>query len=215
MKKLIILLMIVPYVCMAQSSLRINYNQVYVGKNISVDFDYQFNKIILSIGANYYPGINKDKVAFHHFLKNRGTPSNIWQHFGLQLSTGYKIYDNKHFDLFGVYKGSIASMNSYFRGFTNYAPLVPDPQDEEDYALVINNHEFGPVFSFDNTLGLLLKCKITDNLFLNLHGGLGFTYVKNNDDFFIIPASFGSTLISNSFSIGLGYSFKNSKNNVK
>ena len=210
MKKifLIVLSLIVPYLGLTQSFIKVNYNDVYIGGNISIDYDYQISRFLLSIGPTYYFGVNKDKVAFHHFLKDRGAPSNTKQHFGLQFNIGYKIYGNQHFDLFGVYRGSFAYMNSYLRIFKNYAALVPEPKVEEDYALIIKNHEFGPVFSFDNTFGLLFKGKITNYLFLNLQGGVGFTYLKNNDDFFIIPINYkGASFLSTSFSVGLGYAF--------
>lgn len=106
-------------------------------------------------------------------------------------------------------------MDTYFRLFQNYEALVPEPQGQEDYAVTIHSDEFGPLFSFDNTFGLLFKGKITDNLFLNLHGGVGFTYLKSNDEFVITAASYGSSFLSTSFSIGFGYSFANLKFNNK
>lgn len=206
------ILLIGPYLGMAQSSVKINYNSVYVGKNISIDCDYQRDKILLSIGANYYPGVNKDNVSFNTFYKNRGTPSNIRQHFGLQFKIGYSICANKHFNLYGVYKGSLAYMNTYFKFFQNYAALVPEPQGIEDYAVLVKTREFGPIFSFDNNLGLLFKGKITDDLFLNLYSGIGFTYLKSNDKFVITSISYkGASFLSTSFTIGFGYSLNNSR----
>ena len=211
-KKLLLISLIAPYICLAQTSIKINYNQVYVGKNISVDFDYQIDKILLSLGAVYYPGIDKKKIPFNTFYKNRGTPSNAIQHFGLQFNIGYKIYANNHFDLFGVYKGNLASMNTYIKFLQTYTPLIPEPQGIEDYAITIEELEFGPLFSFDNTFGLLFKGKITRSLFFNLHGGIGFTYLKNNDEFTITPENFNGTInLSTTFSIGLGYSFNRIK----
>ncbi|MEX1191661.1 MAG: hypothetical protein WEA99_06780 [Brumimicrobium sp.] len=215
MKKLILTLMIVPYICVAQSSLKINYNEVYVGNNISIDFDYNLDNILLSFGVVYFPGINKDNVSFSAFYKDRGSPTSFKQHFGFQYNIGYMIYNNDHFDLFGVYKGSLSSMDTYFKFFQNYAALVPEPQGIEDYAVTINTDKFGPLFSFDNTLGILLKGNLTNNLFFNLHGGVGFTYLKNNDDFTITSASYGTISLSTTFSIGLGYSFNNLKSNNK
>lgn len=121
---------------------------------------------------------------------------------------GWIVAEKQYPDLFGVCRGSFAYMNSYLRIFKNYAALVPEPKVEEDYALIIKNHDFGPVFSFDNTFGLLYKGKITNYLFLNLQGGVGFTYLKNNDEFFITPINYkGASFLSDSFSVGLGYSF--------
>lgn len=216
MRKFLTIILIAPYLCMAQSSIKVNFNTVFIGNNVSICYDYQLDKVLLSIGTSFYPGINKDKVSFNTLYKDRGSPSNIKQHFGLQYSLGYKIYGNDHFDLFGLYKGSLASMDTYFKYFQNYTALVPEPQDIEDYAVTINTDEFGPLFSFDNSLGLLFKGKITSSLFLNLHGGIGFTYLKNNDEYTVTPESYNGTInLSSSFSIGIGYSFKNSKNDEK
>lgn len=200
---------------MAQSSIKLNYNQVYVGKNLSMVFDHQIDKFLFSIGAVYYPGIDKEKIPFNTFYKNRGAPSNTRQHFGLQFNIGYKIYANNYFDLFGIYKGNLASMNTYIKFFQTYTPLVPEPQGIEDYAVTIQELEYGPVFSFDNTFGFLLKGNLTNNLFFNLYGGVGFTYLKNTDDTILTSTNFGSAQLSATFSIGLGYSFKDSKKNVK
>lgn len=210
-----LLLMIVPCVCMAQSSIKINYNQVYIGKNLSVDFDHQIDKFLFSVGAVYYPEVDKEKIPFNTFYKNRGTPSNARQHLGLKFNIGYKIYANNHFDLFGVYKGNIASMDTYIKFFQIYTPLVSEPQGIEDYAVTIQDLQYGPVFSFDNTLGLLFQGKIAKDLFFNFHGGVGFTYLKNSDDTILTATKFDSSELSTTFSIGLGYTFKNSNNNIE
>jgi hypothetical protein len=177
-----------------------------------MDFDYQLGKIIFSAGVAYFPGVNKDKISFNTFYKDRGSPTNFIQHFGIQFGGGYKIYENSHFELFGLYKGCLASMDTYFKFFQNYTALVPEPQDIEDYAVIVNTDEFGPLFSFDNSFGLLLKGNLTNNLFFNLNGGVGFTYLKNTDEFVITSESFGGNIsLSAMFSLGFGYSFMNSK----
>jgi hypothetical protein len=181
MRSFLFVFLFVPIFSMTQASIKINYNTVYVGKNASVDFDYQTGKTIISAGVAYFPGINKDKISFNTFYKDRGSPNSFIQHFGIQFSGGYQIYENSHFELFGLYKGCLASMDTYFKYFQNYTALVQEPQDIEDYAVTVNTVEFGPLFSFDNSLGLLFKGKVANNLFLNIHGGVGFTYLKNND----------------------------------
>ena len=166
MRKLSLILFIAPYLSIAQSSVKVNFNSVYVGQNISFDFDYQINRYLFSIGAVYYPGIDKKTIPFNSFYRNRGAPANTIQHFGFQYNIGYRLYRNSHFDLYGVYRGSLASMNTYIKLFQIYTPIVPEPQMIEDYAVTIQDHEFGPVFSFDNTFGLLFRGKITKSLFL-------------------------------------------------
>jgi len=212
MRKLSLILFIAPYLSIAQSSVKVNFNSVYVGQNISFDFDYQINRYLFSIGAVYYPGIDKKTIPFNSFYRNRGAPANTIQHFGFQYNIGYRLYRNSHFDLYGVYRGSLASMNTYIKLFQIYTPIVPEPQMIEDYAVTIQDHEFGPVFSFDNTFGLLFRGKITKSLFFNLQGGVGFTYLKNTDETVITPSNSGSSQICYTFSIGLGYSFENFKN---
>jgi hypothetical protein len=215
MRRFLFVILFIPLFSLTQSSVKVNYNTVYVGKSLSADFDYEIDKFIFSVGLAYFPGINKDQVSFNTFYKDRGSPTNFIQHFGIQFGGGYKIYENRHFELFGLYKGCLASMDTYFKFFQNYTALVPEPQDIEDYAVTVNTDEFGPLFSFDNTLGILFKGNLTNNLFLNLHGGVGFTYIKNKDQFTITPSNTGSSLLSTTISIGFGYTFMNSKNNIE
>lgn len=75
----------------AQSSIGLQFNSTYIGRNAGINYQYKTDKKLkYGIGLNYH--INTE-IRRHDYLglHKRGYPENIKDGFGLVLSTKYKL----------------------------------------------------------------------------------------------------------------------------
>ena len=181
MRKLLLLFIIASNFGLGQSSIELNFNDAYIGKNFSLDYRYDLKSIYFKLGVTYH--INRiETLPEDIFYRNAGYATNTGQHFGLQFGGGYTFYENEFCDVAIYYKGYMASMNTYIKSFKIYEPLVANPQSEEDYALIKNDKDFGPIFTFENTVGITISAKLFSNVQLTLGGGLGHMLIRNKSN---------------------------------
>ena len=208
MKKILFLLLLIPAISSAQS-IGVNYNNAYIGNNISVDYTYSLNKFYFNGGLNFH--INRDEdVKSFSMLKDAGHADDFGQHLGLQLGFGYVFYKNNFVEFSAYYSSYVARMNTQTKFYGALFPLIPDPMSDEDFAFTLERREFGPLVTFENVIGLSMKTKLSDNFYTLIRGGYGVIFFKNYDENTYInlggKPNTGHVFIS-SFSLGLGYTF--------
>ena len=208
MRILLLLLGLLPTYIFTQHAIEFNFNQVYIGRNLSLDYQYEKNSLFLNMGTSYH--INRiELMPVSQFYKKMGYASSITQRFGFQIGAGYHFFKNERFKAGIYYRGYLAHMDSQIK-FPSALPLDGNPQSDQDYAGIIDNRVFGPLFTFENTLGLSIKTKLFDDFYTSIRGGFGMMFFRNYDENIFLGYEpgfpIGQAFIS-SWSIGLGYEF--------
>jgi len=194
---------------LSQSSIEFNFNEVYIGSNLGVNWKRYYPNLSFSTGLTYH--INRiDQIPIGTFIKNSAFAENFGQRFGLQLGFEYYLYKNDFFKIGLFYSNQISLMNQLIKVYSAYDTLVSNPQSEFDFLYTKYERIYGPVFTSDNVIGITLKNNITKNIYLSTRGGLGILFWKNTDNSLLL---IGGNKINQSynftsfFSIGIGYTF--------
>lgn len=193
-----------------QSSVEFAFNEVYIGRNVSLNWKKHYPSFNFSAGITYH--INRlDKIPKREYFKNTALTdsNNFAQHFGVQFGFEYYFYKNNHFKIGAFYNNQISYINHLLKINETYDYIVPYPQSEFDVAFTKKEIVYGPVLSIDNVVGITIENKLFNNLYLNLKGGFGLLNYK----------IYGNSLMSGNgkakrgraftsyFSIGIGYKF--------
>ncbi len=193
----------------SQSSIEFNFNDVYIGRNLSVNWKKHYPNLSFSTGLTYH--INRiDKVPIGTFIKKSALAENFGQRFGLQFGFEYFFLKNEHFRLGFFYNNQISFINQIHKMYFAYDTLVSNPQSESDYLYTKSERIFGPFITIDNVIGITMKNSITENIYLTTKGGFGFLLWKNTDDSVLLiggKKNNQSYNFTSFFSIGLGYTF--------
>ncbi|MFM2037449.1 MAG: hypothetical protein RL432_388 [Bacteroidota bacterium] len=194
---------------LSQSSIEFNFNEIYIGSNLGVNWKRHYPNLSFSTGLTYH--INRiDQIPIGTFIKNSAFAENFGQRFGLQLGFEYYLYNNDFFKIGLFYSNQISLMNQLIKVYSAYDTLVSNPQSEFDFLYTKYERIYGPVFTSDNVIGITLKNNITKNIYLSTRGGLGILFWKNTDNSLLL---IGGNKINQSynftsfFSIGIGYTF--------
>lgn len=193
--------------CFAQHGLEANYNKVYIGRNFSLNYRYEMDKISFHAGVSFHA--NRLPVPIGSFIKNGAHASEPYQHFGLLLKLDHKIFEN-NFAEFGVYySNQLNFIDHKIRLYPAVDQLVPDPQSELDYVYSYHVNDFGPVFSSDNIFGLYLRVKLSKKFYISISSGAGFVFWKSVDNnvFSMWNRPSHGFDFSSQFSMGMGYKF--------
>lgn len=195
--------------CFSQSSIEFSFNDVYIGRNLSLNWKKYYSNLSFTSGLTYH--INRiDKVPIGTFIKKSAYTENFGQRFGIQFGFEYFILKNDHFKLGLFYNNQISLIDQIHKMYYAYDTLVSNPQSESDYLYTKSERIFGPFLTIDNVIGITLKNSITNNLYLTTRGGLGFLLWKNTDESVLLiggKKNNQSYNFTSFFSIGLGYTF--------
>lgn len=205
---IIISLSFFPY-SFSQSGIEFSYNDVYIGRNFSLQWTRQVSALSFYAGATYH--VNRiDQIPYSTFIKKSAYATNFGQRMGLHFGLEYYFFQNSNFKTGVFYNNQISSIDQTHITYGAYDTLVSNPQSESDYLYVYSNKTFGPFITIDNVLGLTLHCNLTNNLYLKTKGGFGFLLWKNTDDDVLLiggKKNNQSYNFTSFFSIGLGYTF--------
>jgi hypothetical protein len=197
------------FTCFSQSSIEFNFSDVYIGRNLSVNWKKHYPNLSFSTGLTYH--INRiDKVPIGTFIKKSAYTESFGQRFGIQFGFEYFILKNDHFKLGLFYNNQISLIDQIHKMYFAYDTLVSNPQSESDYLYTKSERIFGPFLTIDNVIGISLKNSITNNIYLTTKGGLGFLLWKNTDESVLLiggKKNNQSYNFTSFFSIGLGYTF--------
>jgi hypothetical protein len=203
------LVLLLPFSFFSQSSIEYNFNDVYIGRNLSVNWKKHYPNLSFSTGLTYH--INRiDKVPIGTFIKKSAYATNFGQRFGLQFGFEYFFLQNDHFRLGLFYNNQISFIDQIHKMYFAYDTLVSNPQSESDYLYIKHERIFGPFITVDNVIGVTIKNLITENIYLTTKGGLGFLLWKNTDDSVLLIGggkNNQSYNFTSFFSIGIGYTF--------
>lgn len=193
----------------SQSGIEFSYNDVYIGRNFSLQWTRQVSALSFYAGATYH--VNRiDKIPYGTFVKKSAFASNFGQRIGLQFGLEYYFFKNSNFKTGLFYNNQISFIDQRFIKYIAFDTLVSNPQSESDLVYKYNELTFGPFITADNVIGLTLHCNLTDNLCLKTKGGFGFLLWKNTDDDVLLiggKKNNQSYNFTSFFSIGLGYTF--------
>ncbi|MFN4909989.1 MAG: hypothetical protein ACK444_11465 [Flavobacteriales bacterium] len=194
---------------LSQSSIEFNFNEVYIGSNLGVNWKRNYPNLSFSTGLTYH--INRiDQIPIGTFIKNSAFAQNFGQRFGLQLGFEYYLYKNDFFKIGLFYSNQISLMNQLIKVYSAYDTLVSNPQSEFDFLYTKYERIYGPVFTSDNVIGITLKNNITKNIYLSTRGCLGILFWKNTDNSLLLIGgnkNNQSYNFTSFFSIGIGYTF--------
>lgn len=210
MKYILILLSFFILPCsFSQSGVEFSYNDVYIGRNLSLQWMKQISTLTFNLGTTYH--VNRiDKIPLGTFIKKSAYATNFKQRFGLQFGVEYYFFENSHLKTGVFYNTQISSIDQTHIMYYVYDTLVSNPLSESDFLYLYTNKTFGPFFVLDNVIGLTLHCYLTNNLYLKTKGGLGFLLWKNTDEDVILIGGYKNNQsynFSSFFSLGLGFSF--------
>lgn len=199
---------IIPF-SYAQSGVEFSYNDVYIGRNFSLQWVKKMNKTIFHVGPTYH--VNRiDKIPYGTLIKKSAFETNFANRFGVQFGLEYFFFQNEHFQSGIFYNNQTSIMDQKFIKYIAIDTLVSNPQSEADLAYQYYERDIGPFITVDNVIGLTLHCNLTNNFYFKTKGGLGFLLWKNTDDSVILiggKKNNQSYNFSSFFSIGLGYTF--------
>ncbi len=193
--------------CFAQHGLEANYNKVYIGRNFSLNYRYEMDKISFHAGVSFHA--NRLPVPIGSFIKNGAHANEPYQHFGLLLKLDYKIYENNFADIGVYYANHLNLINHKIRLYPAVDQLVSNPQSELDYIYSYHVNDLGPVFSSDNIFGGYLRAKLSKKFYISISFGAGFVFWKSVDDnvFSMWNRPSHGFDFSSQFSMGMGYKF--------
>lgn len=203
---LLLLMIHIGSMCFSQHALEVNFNKVYIGRNFSVNYKYEINKISLHAGLLFH--VNKLPVPEGSFIKNGAHASKFHQHFGLLLKFDYKIYQNDFAEFGFYYSNQLNLIDQKIRLYRAVAQVVPIPQSEMDYLYIIHKNTYGPVFGTDNLIGLFLRANLNDVFYVSTYFGAGFLFWKSLDDNILLLGGKKPNQgidLSSQFSLGFGY----------
>jgi hypothetical protein len=193
----------------SQSSIEFNFNDVYIGRNLSFNWKKYYSNLSFSSGLTYH--INRiDKVPIGTFIKKSAVAENFGQRFGVQFGFEYFLYKNEFCKIGLFYSNQISLINQLIKVYPAYDTLVSNPQSEFDFLYTKYERKYGPVFTSDNVIGITLKNNITKNIYLSTRGGLGILFWKNTDNSLLLiggKKNNQSYNFTSFFSIGIGYTF--------
>lgn len=203
------LLIFLSFSSFSQSSIEFNFNDVYIGRNLSANWKRHYPNLSFSTGLTYH--INRiDKVPIGTLIKKSAFAENFGQRFGIQLGFEYFIYKNDFCKIGLFYSNQISLINQLVKLYPAYDTLVSNPQSEFDFLYTKHERNYGPVFTSDNVIGITFKNNITKNIYLSTRGGLGILFWKNTDNSLLLIAgkkNNQSYNFTSFFSISLGYTF--------
>lgn len=204
-----LLIVFISFNTLSQSSVEINYNDVYIGRNLSLSWKKCISNFSISSEVTYH--LNRfDKVPIGTFIYKSAHAENVGQKFGIQIGLEYMLVKNSHFKLGLFYNNQISFINQVHKMYYVYDTLVSNPKSEFDFSYTKSERTFGPFLTIDNTIGLTLKNSITDNLYLTTKGGVGILFWKNTDENVVIIGGKRPNQdynFTSLFSIGIGYTF--------
>ncbi len=190
----------------AQFSLESNFNVVHIGRNQNILAKYQWNKFSLNAGIKY----NFNKLASFpqsqtHFFKKTFWAIDFIEHIGAEMGFDFNILEKESIDLFGFYQVQVTK--SHIRHEVYYAsfPLNPDPQSQYDYAYALNLNYIGPIWAFENNLGIGMRAYFSKSFYFSTKIGGGIAFYKNLDKNNILIGNLWE--LSEMVSFGLGWKF--------
>jgi hypothetical protein len=193
----------------AQFSLGLNFNDIYIGRNMGIVSKYHFNHFSISATPTYF--INrKDKTPYNTFFKKSGLASKFSERIGFRLGIEYPFYKNEYITLSAYYNAQFSNVHEFLLHHIAIEPLVDPPQSVLDYSVQIKHTIFGPVFSVDNVIGVSIDCKLSERISMNLKGGFGLLFWKNSDDSHLVFSGGKinqGIVFTSSSSLGLNYTF--------
>ena len=204
-----ILCMVFHNLIYTQHSVEANYNKVYIGRNFSLSHKYNFNKLSIISGVSFH--VNRLPTPLSTLLKNGAHTQNFGQHFGIIIGLNYSLYKNNYVLIGLNYTNHISNISQIIHSYPAIGSTVPNPQSESDFIYTYSQFKFGPVLTTDNALGLSIKAKLSENLYLSTLFSAGIILWKYSGDEILLFAGKKPNqgwVISSQFSLGLGYTFR-------
>jgi len=196
----------------AQHGVSLNYTTNYIGHDIDLNYNYKFKKSKIILGISVL--LNRDWVN----NPNWEAYYKIFHSFDFIDRFGYKVGYNYLIPLKNKKTTFYASYDLRYRyGQTrNIIPIVKlDSLGNRTNQFIMEELVSTKIHAFSNIIGCGFSTNLSDNIFVNVRGGVGFdtfytTQVRNkytsaNFRGNIPPLSFFN--LSYLFSIGLNYQF--------
>lgn len=209
MKLFTIFFLLVCQFSFGQYSIETNFNSVYIGRNQSLLYKQHLKNFSIYGGIKFH--FNKPELTgIGSFIKKGGFATSFPERLGIQLGMEYFIWNNNNFFIGVFYDNQLSLMYDLHKMKYAVGTLVPNPQTESDFVYIYEEKKIGRMFTTDNVIGICIKNRLFNEVFLTLKGGLGMLYFKNYDKKNIILAkNFNSGISFTSFfSVGLSYKFK-------
>ena len=188
-----------------QNKMELNYNSIFRGRNIDVQYLYSSKNRTFSAGLLYHIN-NEYNIPYGSFFKNSANAENLSERLGLTVGFQYKIYSNDFGKLEFFYLCQLTRITDIHKALYAYSEIVENPTSEFDYAYIQSEIKFGPVRTMDNTLGAKLSAKLSANSYMNCKFGLGMMFWENEDESVILSSSPNQKgyLFTHFLSIGYG-----------
>lgn len=189
------------------SSIVFNFNDVHVGRNVSLLYKFNKSKHQPYLGIKYHINslVHDNQNNVH---KNRFYAFNFWQHFGIQGGYNYKYPLNDNVNLIGFYDNQLT-----FSGSRSEAIFPVAIGDNGEVLYILDVIEFKEIKAMEQNFGLGLEVDLTYNLFLDLKFGGGIAYMWDIP-FEYAPGRFFASdrhtwEFSTLFTVGLGIKLNN------
>lgn len=203
-----VLLFIFQSNCFSQHAIEANFNKIYIGRNFSIMHKYDIKKFSIISGVTFH--VNRLPTPLGTLLKNGAHSQNFGQHFGLAIGLDYQIYKNNYMSIAINYTNHLSRVGQIVHSYPAIGSSVPNPQSESDFIYSYSQYKFGPVLATDNAIGLSIKTKLADKLYLSLQFGAGMIFWKYSGDEILLFAGKKpnqGNVVSSQFSLGIGYKF--------
>lgn len=189
-----------------QLQLESNFNSVHIGRNQSITVGYNWSRFSIYGGLKY--NINKlDNFPESQMFKKTSWATTTGEHIGFNLGAKFEFLQLKNISFFVHY--DLQQSFTHFRHISiNYlGSIVPEPTSEYDLVYHKTLAFIGPIWIFENNLGIGYKVHIYKGLFLTNKFGGGIMFFKNTDPLNWIITGGGNWELSEMISFGIGWIF--------
>mgnify|MGYP000250591734 FL=1 len=210
MKKYIIIILVYILfnngIIYGQSKIAFNYEDTYLGSQLSLNYGYTKKKNEFTARLNYF--INTRVVDFQsHIYYNRFFASTFKERWGLGLGYGRIIKLKKsNIELAPFYKVDFANMKNRNRLFAFKGKLA----NGSDVFHSIPFETPNTLFTINSLIGIEFRAKLYKNIYLTAAAGTGMLFIFNDPEISGIWLSDGFekvdfAIFSNFLSFGVEY----------
>lgn len=187
-------------VALAQSKVKLAFNQTHIGKNIEAGYQYEWEKHVIQASVKF-------QLKFlivdnqNYFFEDRFYPRSWKEIPGLSLGYFRKFkLSNPDFVPFAFYNFQFTNSS------TRNVFVLPAGQNPETGELYYSKRveRFGPTIALENYIGIGFYCRVIDRLAIQQKIGTGITFFKNIDDRILISENWEMSMLM--YTLGITYS---------